>query len=271
MITRHPLTREEITAVATDWFPGCVYFRCPRTGLEWLDPAPPSVFPDFSVYADRLQREGNPVVFRDHSPPFERAAHAWVRAHIPAGATVVELFAETGRFAWHIRRDGYRVQLADPVANHITTLQRHGFVAVQAAEVGSLPVSWGEPTAVIVLESLIRVSAPRDFLASIQKRWPRARLYLTVPSPRRPLKLDDVNHRGGFPPDFLTRWTRPALHEALTLAGYQADTALVTPASHRYVEPGRWKRRLFNLAFDLMLRANREFEFSYAAWGVPRA
>lgn len=271
MITRHPITREETAVTATDWFSGCSYLRCPRTGFEWLDPAPPSVFPDFSVYADRLLREDNPVALRDHSPPFERAADAWVRTHVPTGATVVELFAETGRFAWHLRRNGYRVQLADPVTNHVATLQRHGFCAVQFADVGSIPGSWSDPAAVVVLESLIRLPDPRGFLESIRSRWPRALIYVTVPSPRRPLKLADVDHRGGFPPDFLTRWTRPALHEALTLAGYDVNSATLTPASHRFVEPGRWKRRLFNVAFDLMLRANREFEFSYAAWGVPRA
>jgi hypothetical protein len=270
MILRHPLTRHEIAVEASDWFAGCAYFRCPRTGFEWLHPAPASVFPDFSHYADRLHRENHPVSFRDHTPPFERAALAWVKKELRPGATIAEFFAETGRVAWHLQRDGYKIQLADPVANHVMMLRRHGFDAVQSADANSLPASWGEPDAVLILESLIRLSDPRGFLESLRRRWPRARLFVTVPSPRRPLKLEGVNHRGGFPPDFLTRWTLPALHEALTLSGCQTRSWIVTPASHRLVEPGRWKRRVFNAAFDLMLRANGEFEFSFAAAATPQ-
>lgn len=271
MLTRHPLTRAEVAAPVSEWLPGCVFLRCPKTGLEWLHPAGEEVFPDFAGWAEEMHRAGEAGTFASMTPPFERAALAWTRQYVPPGAEIVELFAETGRFAWQLRRGGYRPLLADPLGSHVSMLNRHGFEARQARTPEELPAGWINPAAVFILESLVRLQDPLRLLDAVRNRFPNALLYVTVPSPRRPLKLPDNHFRSGYPPDFKTRWTLPALRLAVAQAGYDVRARTITPGLITAVPPARWKRRLFNVAVNALLWVNRELEFSYAAWGRPRS
>lgn len=273
MILTHPISGRETHAEAAEWLPGCAYFRCPKTGLEWLDPVPENapVFPDFSVYADGLLAGAAPGIIGALLEPNERAALAWTHANVARGARIVELFAETGRFAWQLRSEGYDVRLADPLASHVAVLRKHGFTAQQSASPEDLPASWADADAVIILESIVRSPRPAALMAALRARFPRAQVFLTAPSMRRPLKLPGVDRRTGYPPDFLTRWTVAALRELLAAHGYAARGRAVTPRLLASAGRRGWRGKIYLALMVLLMRMSREYEFSVSAWGRPRS
>jgi hypothetical protein len=182
---------------------------------------------------------------------------------------VVELFAESGRFAWRVREAGFAVCLADPLAAQVTVLRRHGFAAVCATQPTELPADWADAEAVVVLESIVRVPRPGAFLAGVRMRFPHAQVFLTAPSLRRSLKLPEVDRGVGYPPDFLTRWTVPALRELLTASGYAAQGRSITPGVLARSRGWRWRRRFFWAFQVCLMRAAGEYEYSVCAWGRP--
>jgi hypothetical protein len=272
MILKHPITGREIRVEVAEWLPGCAYFRCERTGLQWLDPQPACgpVYPDFSAYADELLGAATPEQIKALLAPSEQAALDWVRGNLGPGAKIVELFAEVGRFAWQLRSDGYQVRLADPLASHVSVLCRHDFTAVQTANPAELPANWSDADAVVILESIIRVARPAVFMAAVRARFPQACVFVTAPSLRRPLKLPGVDRRAGYPPDFLTRWTVPALRELLATSGYSAHGRGITPRTLATLRGRRWRGQIFVMFQILLMRASGEYEFSVSGWGRPR-
>jgi hypothetical protein len=225
-------------------------------------------YPDFSSDADKLLASATPESMWLASPPNEHIAIEWLSSHLQPGAKIVELFAEVGRFAWQARAAGYQVRLADPLVSHVSVLRNHGFTALQAAHPTDLPADWGDSDAVVILESIVRLPDPGAFVAGLREKFPRALLFLTAPSLRRPLKIEGVDRRGGYP-DFLTRWTLPALRELLVVNGYATNGFAITPQLLSGIGRHGWRGRLWLIFLTLLLVASREYEFSVAAWGTP--
>lgn len=272
VILKHPITGREIHARAVEWLLGAAYFHSARSGVQWLDPLPSGgpVFPDFSAYADELLGSATPGQIAALLPPNECAALEWVRESLSANAKIVELFAETGRFARQLQSSGYTIYLADPLAAHVAVLRKHAFTAVCATNPAELPADWSDAEAVIILESIVRVPRPGEFMAAVRAHFPRAKIYLTAPSLRRPLKMPGVDHRTGYPPDFLTRWTAPALRELLDASGYESRARRITPRMLRSAANRGWRGRMFVVAMILLMAVSGEYEFSVSAWGRPR-
>lgn len=270
MILPCPVCREERHAPATDWLAHGAYHRCSICGVEFVEPKPPAeVYPDFSDYGETLlSRATEPYFMSDREQPSEIHARRWARRHISAGAPILELFAECGRFSWLIRSDGFAVRTADPLPAHVALLRRHGFESV-VGQLDAVPDDWPAPAAVFILESIVRVQDPRRLIEGIRVRWPTAMLYVTAPSTRRSIKLPGSTSRGYLPPDFITRWDAPALIGLLRTAGYSAEGGVISPMAVRRLPATRWKRRLFNLGWTLPLRLNGEYCFSEWAASLP--
>ncbi len=272
MILQSPITLREVDARPTEWLPGCAYFECPESGVQFVNPVPAvsPVFPDFAAYGDELltQLRTDRTPLAADTPPVERHALAWARRHLPPGAPVIELFSECGRFAWQLRDAGFEVRTADPLASHVAVLRRHGF----PSEHSLCPdgTDGPPPAAIFILESIVRLPQPRRFVEDLRRRFANAHLYVSAPSQRRSLKLPGVRQRAGYPPDFVTRWTAAALRSLLVHSGYEAEGATVTPMLTRLTPRGRFKRRLFVLAWTTLLRLGGEYEHSVVAWGRPR-
>lgn len=272
MILQHPITGHETHAEVAEWLPGCAYFRCPRTGLQWLDPMPANVpvFPDFSSYADNLLSVATPDLIKSAMPPNEQAAMEWVNKQLRPRSKIVELFAEVGRFAWLLRSSGYGVCLADPLASHVAVLRKYGFTTVQAANPAELPAEWADADAVVILESIVRLPQPGAFMAELHARFPRAQVFLTAPSFHRPLKIPGVDRRAAYPPDFMTRWTVPALRELLASHGYISEGHMVTPRLLATSRDRRWRGRIYEALMIVPMLVSREYKFSVSASGRPR-
>lgn len=270
MILKHPISGHETAAEAVEWLPGCAYFQCPKTKLQWLDPQPEHGpgFPDFSDYSKVLLKNASEEDLLRTLPPNENAALEWITKQIRPRAKIVELFAEAGRFAWLLRAKGFEVCVSDPLANHVSVLRSHNFDAEKANSPDDLPDTWSDADAVIILESIVRVAQPGAFMHTLRRRFPKAKVFITAPSLRRPLKLHGVDRRVGYPPDFLTRWTKPALLELFHYAGYEASSRVITPLLMSTVHKARWRGKVYVSVLSLMMKISREYEFSLSAWGT---
>jgi len=269
MILKHPISGHEVHAVAAEWLPGCAYFRCRQTGLQWLDPIPPGapVFPDFSRYADGQLDAASPETIVLSMPPNEIVGREWVQKELQPAAKIVEFFAETGRFACWLRFSGYRVYLADPLDAHVAVLRKHGFPAEQTADPADIPREYCDADAVIVFESLVRLKDPGKFIRAIRDNFPKAKIFLTAPSMRRSLKVHGVDRRCGYPPDFLTRWTVPALRALLQANGYNARAKAITPQLFARWNEQTLARKLYLLLMVPLMFLSKEYEFSVSASG----
>jgi hypothetical protein len=166
-----------------------------------------------------------------------------------------------------LEASGFRPFGMDPLPAHADSLKELGF-EVARGSVESYPENWPEPRAVIMLESLVRFPAPKDLLTDIKRRFPAALLCLSVPSPRRSLKVPEFDRRLDYPPDHLTRWTRPALEHLLERAGYEGDT-WICHVNMNWGQ-GSMKKRLLRFSCAAVLRVLGEFDYSICATGLPK-
>jgi hypothetical protein len=243
---------------------------CTECGLQYVDPqvADRPVFRDFAeagqALFSRLQGEG---AVAKVLTPNERAALGWAGHTLAPGAPVLELCCESGRFLLGLKSMGLEPIGMDPLAGHVEMLRRWGFT-VKQGWVESYPGDWPSPAAVVLLESLVRFPEPIRLLEGIRRRFPRVPIYVSVPSPRRSLKVPEFDRRLDYPPDHLTRWTPRALLGALKHAGYSGHCR-TCHVRIRWRE-GSLKKRLLKIAFAATLRLTGESEYSICAAGWPR-
>lgn len=246
---------------------GSDFLRCASCGLQFVDPVPTGtpVFQDFTdagqAFFESLEKGGS---ISESLTRAERLAHAWLQKK-HAGARVLELCCESGRFLAALRSDGFQVFGTDPLERPIEMLLQRGFT-VRSGLVEAVPAEWGVPSAIIVLESLVRFPEPVAFLTSIRQRFPSAALFLTVPG-RRSVLVPTFDRRYDYPPHHLTRWTAKALEEALARSGYRAAARRVHVDLH--VWRGSIVNRLLKAGFYSFLRLTGESEELLVAEGVP--
>ena len=245
------------------------FYRCGRCGLQYVEPVPTGVpvFLDFTdagrIILSQIER-GEPI--GELLTPNERAMLRWLQRHLPEGAPVLELCCESGRFLAALRRAGFSPLGMDPLPRPIEMLKEQGF-SVHTGSVEDYPKDWPEPAAVVLLESLVRFPFPVTVLRSIRERFPRARLCLSVPSPRRSLKVPDFDRRVDYPPHHLTRWTPRSMVTALRNAGYRGGCRVAHIRLHWM--RGAWTLRILKVLFAIYLRLTREADYSLLGYGTP--
>ncbi|MFH1221342.1 MAG: methyltransferase domain-containing protein [Candidatus Eisenbacteria bacterium] len=246
------------------------FILCTECGLQYVGPtvADQPVFQDFTeagqALFSSLETEG---AVAKVLTPNERAALEWIGHALAPGASVLELCCESGRFLLGLKSRGLEPIGMDPLAGHVEMLRRRGF-AVKQGWVESYPGDWPRPAAVVLLESLVRFPEPIGLLEGIRRRFPRAPIYLSVPSPRRSLKVPEFDRRLDYPPNHLTRWTPRALLGALEHAGYRGKCR----TCHIRIKwrEGSLRKRLLKAAFAASLRLAGESEYSICATGWPQ-
>lgn len=245
------------------------FHRCGRCGMQYVDPLPAGVpvFMDFTdagrIILSKIE-QGEPMA--DLLTPNERVMLRWLRRHLPGGAPVLELCCESGRFLAALRHAGFTPLGMDPLPRPIGMLEERGF-SVHTGSVEDYPKDWPEPAAVVLLESLVRFPFPVQVLRTIHERFPHARLCLSVPSPRRSLKVPDFDRRVDYPPHHLTRWTPRAVVTVLRNAGYRGACRVVHIRLHW--TRGAWTLRILKVLFAVYLRLTREADYSLLGYGTP--
>lgn len=242
--------------------------QCPGCGLEFVRPLPRGVptFPDFSAYGrDLLDRISTSGGAEEALLATERIVLGALRGSLGAGARVLELCAESGRFLAAARAAGFEVSAADPLPSHCAVLRDHGIPAATGM-LEAVPAEWRAPDAVVLLESLVRFPEPGVLLEGIRRRFPNARVHVVVPSPRQSLKLPEFAQRLAYPPDHLTRWSRSSLQAVLHRAGYRARVQRLQAGVDFPTRRGRYG----NLV-ALAVRLLNEGEVALYGTGVPAA
>jgi hypothetical protein len=241
---------------------------CPECGLQHvsgLDTAVP-VFQDFSAAAldvpDRARANGGELPLT----PNERTVLKWLGQNLPSHSHVLELCCESGRFLMGLRYRDFEPLGMDPLPTHVEVLQGRD-CDVAPGSVDVYPPDWPEPNAVVLLESLVRFPDPAGLIGNIARRFPGTPLCLSVPSPRRSLKVPEFDRRLDYPPHHLTRWTPRALKHLLARAGYRARCWVCHV--HMNWSQGSVKKKLLRIAYAASLRVLGELDYSICAVGLP--
>lgn len=245
---------------------GSSFYVCGHCGAEHVAPLPEGVpvFQDFTDYARGLFQElkgGAPIA--EALTPNEEIVLERMKRDLSPGDAVLELCCETGRFLAALKAHGFRPYGVDPLARPMELLREEGF-PVEVGLVEAVPMEWPQPKAVVILESIVRFPEPVTLLRQVRERFPGATVYMTVPSPRRSLKLPDFDRRNAYPPHHLVRWTEKAMVAALEKAGYRAK------GETRHVRVN-WpmRRGVFGNTLSVALRLMGEAEYSHLAVGRP--
>ena len=260
---------EETDAAVVETLENSSIHQCTACGLQYVTPVPDNVpvFADFTEDGLALLSSlGKGDSIDAALTPNERAVLRWLQRHIPPNAPILELCCESGRFLAALQRHGFKPLGMDPLPSHVAMLQTQGF-SVRAGYVEDYPTGWPEPAAVILLESLVRFPEPVSLLRGVRKRFPQALLCVSVPSPRRSLKVPEFDRRADYPPHHLTRWTPKALTTALQSAEYRGGCRLVHVDLKWRTEP--WERKILKILFGVFLRLAGESEYSIVAIGRP--
>lgn len=264
-----PVCFKETATTLVESLENCSIHQCTICGLQYVESLPANipVFDDFTDSAEAffLSLEAGNRIYVSLTPN-ERSVLQWLQGHIPANASILELCCESGRFLAALQKYGFKPIGMDPLPRPIAMLGEKGFT-VQVGFVEDYPQHWPEPAAVILLESLVRFPAPVEFLRTIYQRFPQAPLCLSVPSPRRSLKVPEFDRRVDYPPHHLTRWTPKAILTALENAGYRGKCEVVHVDIHW--RRGSWRLRILKFLFALSLRLIGESEYSIVGIGLP--
>ena len=130
---------------------------------------------------------------------------------------IKELFAEIGRLSFFLNKIGYHVVASDPLETHVSLLNKVGIKTEGLLEV---PVNSEKIGLVIIIESIVRLKNPLEFLSNLHLTYPSADILITAPSLKRSV-LSPLNNSNAYrPPHQLTRWNEKALRTLLTSAGY---------------------------------------------------
>jgi hypothetical protein len=193
----------------------------------------------------------------------ERLALAWL-AEKGKGPVVI-LCCGAGRLLAELRERKFQPLGLDPLAANVDSLSGRGF-DVRAGMAEAAPSTWPEPSAILLLESLVRFPNPVAVLTEVRKRFPKSMLYVSVPG-WRSLMVPAFERRRDYPPDQLTRWTPKALKAAFVRAGYRPQV------ERRHVDlnvfRGSLRTRFLKAAFALFLRITGESEEAIVGWGTP--
>ena len=242
-------------------------YACARCGCQFAFPVPAEcpIFVDFSAAAsEQFAALAKGAELDILLTPSERHALNWARRKVPAGGVILEVCFEAGRFLEASRRSGFRVYGFDPIEGHVAHLKGHQF-DVRAGLFDAVDPSWPDPEAVVMLESLVRFPNPVAALAQIRHRYPKAPLFVSVPSPHRSLKAPGFDRRSDYPPHHLHRWSPAALTSALEAAGYAATV------KHAYIDANSLEVPHFvRLMVRLTYRLIGEADYSIYAIGIPR-
>jgi hypothetical protein len=241
--------------------------ECTRCGLQFAHPVPPEcpIFVDFAgAAAEQFAALARGADLDTILTPTERQAVKWIRRNVPAGGAVLEACFEAGRLLEACRREGFKAYGFDPVEGHVAHLRAHDF-EVRQGLFGAVDQAWPDPAAVVMLESLVRFPAPVAVLTDVKRRFPRAKLFISVPSPHRSLKAPGFDRRSDYPPHHLHRWSPISLRAALQAAGYEATVGRTYIDANSLEVP-----HVVRLGVRLAYRVIGEADYSYYAIGTPR-
>jgi len=152
-------------------------------------------------------------------PEAQKQALLWLRRHLNAGSTIIDIGHGAGWFLAACEQAGFNVVGLEASKDAVTMLLKKGFRVVLSS-VENYPDNWPEPDAVTLFEVIEHVSEPVELLREILYRFPRAPLLLSTPSPRRWNLYFKYREPFDYPPNHLTRWSVRSIKVALKKAGY---------------------------------------------------
>ena len=155
-------------------------------------------------------------------PPSQRLALNWLKAKLPAQATVLDYGCGSGRFLWALRKAHFHAVGLEVVDHLVHLLRLRGFEAI-VATAPDFPWVGEAPSAITIFDVLEHFPDPQRLIGVLRRRFPKAKILASVPSPvRASLLLHGERGLSDLPPNHYLRWTPKALIAFFRRAGYEA-------------------------------------------------
>lgn len=209
--------------------------RCAACGLQFSNPmstatahyasaydrceAPPEVAGEGLPFL-RWTEEGSQFLpeYESFLTSAQQSAMAYIRREFPPGSIGLELGFGAGWFLGALRAAGlqpFGIEVADPP---VAAVAAKGFTVTRSDD-GTLPSGWPQPDVIFAFEVVEHLPDPLSFLNDLQRKFPSALVIVSVPDERRWFLLGG-REAHDYPPNHLTRWSRPALQKLFSRAGY---------------------------------------------------
>ncbi len=179
----------------------------------------------YSMPAKRLELES--LAFFPPAPrltPAQKMALAWLKARLPAKATVLDFGCGSGQFLQAIRQARFRAVGVEVVERLVRMLRQRGFETIVAAG-PDFPWKVELPLAITLFDVLEHFPEPMELIEALKGRFSGAKFLASVPSPvRADLLLRGERGLSDFPPNHFLRWTPKALVAFFQRAGFAKVT-----------------------------------------------
>jgi SAM-dependent methyltransferase len=232
---------EKLTEI--DKFNSYRIFYCPRCRVEFSHPMENvdqlyseaySGKKGLGQYEMKMKAARDVLNYADPSMliSYERAIFRAIRRDLPPHSVVLDIGCGYGRFLAVLRQASYvpiGIDIAEPP---IKILQEEGFTAFRGS-VDEYPKNAPHPKAITLMEVLEHVIDPVGFISAINSHFPKARLYISVPSHRRWLLKNGPRQASDYPPHHWYHFTPKTLRYILEKNGYKCALRepLVSPLS----------------------------------------
>ena len=168
----------------------------------------------------------------------QRLAIRWLKEHAVPGAAVIDCGCGSGLFLRALKGAGIRGVGVEVSRALVELLSRKGLEVI-TGEVPDFPWTGRPPFAVTFFEVLEHFPDPSEVIGDIVKRFPRASILASVPSPLRArLLLHGERSASDFPPNHFVRWTPRALEMFFHNRGFGRVTVMVPPPPGSELLPG---------------------------------
>jgi len=147
----------------------------------------------------------------------------WISQNFKSSSVICDIGCGVGWFLAALEIKGYHVFGIEVSTKIVNALNAKGFQCY-LGPIETITAPLPIPDLVVLMNVIEHVEDPLSLLHNIHKRFPQARLLVTLPSPRRwDLKVG-LRHYSDYPPNHLTPfWSKESLEMVLQRAGYILD------------------------------------------------
>lgn len=170
---------------------------------------------------DFLDRAGRLLEDKDWVP--HNIVFKWLENNFKKGSTILDIGCGVGWFLAALESRGYKA-IGIEVSTQVVEMLKNKGLQVYLGPFEAIDNEMISPDLVVLLGVIEHVQDPVGLLRNIHRKFPKAQLLISIPSPRRWDFGIGIRNYWDYPPNHLTPfWSEKSLGIALSNAGFTLD------------------------------------------------
>lgn len=175
-------------------------------------------------FMERAKKLSDDINYQPHHDVLK-----WIDKNIRKDSYILDVGCGIGWLMAALKLKGYKPIGTEVSSRVVEGLKKKGFQAYLGS-LENLPQDIHRPSLVLLLGVIEHVDNPVQLLGCIRKKFPKAILLVSIPSPKRWDFNLGMRNYWDFPPNHLTpKWTEESLRIALTKVGFSLKEWIFTP------------------------------------------